>query len=108
MSVFGGYVANFFAGAFLCNCLPHLVAGLQGQPFPTPFAKPRGVGRSSPLVNVVWGMFNLVAGCMLLLNFPIVLGVNAGTGLMVCGALCLGTYLAVHFGRVNSGTANRR
>ena len=38
------YIALFFAGAFLCNAIPHLVAGLQGQPFPSPFAKPPGRG----------------------------------------------------------------
>ena len=36
------YTAIFFTGAFLCNCIPHLCAGLQGMPFPTPFATPRG------------------------------------------------------------------
>jgi len=40
------YAVIFFAGAFLCNCIPHLCAGLQGMPFPTPFAKPRGIGKS--------------------------------------------------------------
>lgn len=37
------YVTLFFAGVFLCNAVPHLAAGLQGQPFPTPFARPRGM-----------------------------------------------------------------
>jgi len=56
------YVAVFFAGAILCNCIPHLTAGLQGVPFPTPFARPRGVGTSSPFANFLWGAFNLGAG----------------------------------------------
>lgn len=43
------HLAPFFAGAFLCNALPHLAAGLQGRPFPTPFATPHGVGDSPPL-----------------------------------------------------------
>ena len=55
------YVAAFFAGAFLCNCIPHLDCGLRGAPFPTPFAKPRGIGDSSPLINVLWGFFIGVA-----------------------------------------------
>jgi hypothetical protein len=37
----------FIAGAFLCNAMPYLTSGLQGTPFPTPFAKPPGVGDSS-------------------------------------------------------------
>ena len=60
------YAATFLAGAFLCNCIPHLGAGLQGIPFPTPFAKPRGIGNSSPLVNFLWGVFNLCVGLYLL------------------------------------------
>ncbi len=52
-------IALVFAGAFLCNCVPHLCAGLTGQKFPTPLARPRGVGLSPPLVNFVWGAFNL-------------------------------------------------
>lgn len=58
-------LADFGAGLFLCNCLPHLAAGLQGQPFPSPFSKPRGVGNSSPLVNVLWGcsISSSASGC---------------------------------------------
>jgi hypothetical protein len=51
----------FLAGALLCNRIPHLAAGLQGRPFPALFAKPRGVGRSSAPVNVLWGTANLAA-----------------------------------------------
>lgn len=49
------FVAFFLAGALLCNGIPHLSSGLTGSPFPTPFAKPRGVGASPPLVNFFWG-----------------------------------------------------
>ncbi len=44
------YLAILLAGALVCNCIPHLTAGLQGQNFPTPFAKPRGVGNSAAVV----------------------------------------------------------
>jgi hypothetical protein len=88
-------VALFFAGMFLCNCIPHLAAGLFGQVFPTPFAKRRGVGLSSPLVNFYWGAFNLAAGLTLLSAYPPALGFNAG-----CLALALGTYLSRYFGKV--------
>jgi len=60
------YLAAFFAGAFLTNAVPHLVQGLSGHPFPTPFAHPPGKGRSSPTVNVLWALFNLVIGYLLL------------------------------------------
>lgn len=92
-------VATFFAGAFLCNCIPHLAAGLQGAPFPTPFAKPRGVGNSSPLVNFLWGTFNLGVGIALFLGASIQLGANADSAVLLTGFLALGLYLSIHFGK---------
>jgi len=59
------YVACFFAGMFLANVVPHFVYGISGDRFPTPFAKPPGKGLSSPTVNVVWALFNLVVGYLL-------------------------------------------
>jgi len=60
------YIAAFFAGAFLANVVPHFIHGVSGDPFPSPFANPPGKGLSSPLVNVLWGCFNLLAGYVLL------------------------------------------
>jgi hypothetical protein len=60
------YLADFFAGAFLANAVPHFVHGISGNKFPSPFAKPPGKGLSSPTVNVVWALFNLLAGYVLL------------------------------------------
>lgn len=94
------YIAAFFAGAFLCNCMPHLLAGLQGMPFPTPFAKPRGVGNSSPPVNFLWGAFNLLAGVVLLSASGVAIGLNAGFVILVLGGLAMGTHLSSHFGKV--------
>ena len=54
------YVACLFAGAFAANVVPHFVYGICGDRFPTPFAKPPGKGLSSPTVNVVWALFNMV------------------------------------------------
>lgn len=59
------YVSAFFAGAFLANFVPHFVSGICGNPFPTPFANPPGKGLSSPVVNVAWALFNLIAGFFL-------------------------------------------
>ena len=59
------YIACFFAGMFIANLVPHFVHGISGDPFPTPFAHPPGKGLSSPTVNVVWGLFNLLAGYIL-------------------------------------------
>jgi hypothetical protein len=59
------YLAAFFAGMFLANAVPHFTHGVSGDPFPSPFAKPPGKGLSSPTVNVVWAIFNLIVGTVL-------------------------------------------
>ena len=61
-------VAYFFGGAFLANTIPHLVSGISGSPFQSPFASPPGEGLSSSMVNVLWGMFNLVVAYVLVLR----------------------------------------
>ena len=60
------YIACIFAGLFLANAVPHFVHGISGDSFPSPFANPPGRGLSSPVVNVVWGLANLVIGYILL------------------------------------------
>jgi uncharacterized membrane protein len=60
------YLAAFFAGAFLANVIPHLIHGVSGDPFPTPFATPPGKGLSPPVVNTLWALLNLVIGYILL------------------------------------------
>jgi len=59
------YIAGFFAGSFLSNVVPHFVHGISGDRFPTPFAHPPGKGLSSPPVNVLWALFNMVIGYIL-------------------------------------------
>jgi hypothetical protein len=61
------FIACFFCGVFLVNFIPHFIQGISGNYFPTPFAKPPGKGLSSPQLNVVWGLTNMVA-CLLLYN----------------------------------------
>ena len=56
----------FFGGMFLCNAIPHLASGLTGRPFQSPFAKPPFRGLSSPVVNILWGLFNLAVAYTLL------------------------------------------
>jgi hypothetical protein len=96
------FLVLFLAGALLCNCIPHLAAGLQGSPFPTPFAKPRGVGNSSPFVNFIWGAANLLTGLSILVRHPITLGANLDCLAMALGALLLGAYLSKRFGKVRA------
>ena len=59
------YIAVFFAGLFLTNAIPHFISGIMGNRLPTPFSDPPGVGLSSPVVNVLWGLFNFIVGYIL-------------------------------------------
>jgi len=59
------YLFSFLAGMFLTNAVPHFVYGICGDRFPTPFAHPPGKGLSSPTVNVLWALLNLVVGYIL-------------------------------------------
>ena len=63
------YLLQFVAGMFLANGVPHFVQGISGHWFQSPFASPSGVGESSPVVNVLWGFFNLAVGFALLFAF---------------------------------------
>jgi hypothetical protein len=96
-------ISSFLAGLLICNAVPHLAAGLRGEAFPTPFAKPRGVGLSTPLVNVVWGWINLFLGLAimprLVLFSPVMPLFNTLWLSFALGFLLAGVYLARHFGR---------
>ena len=94
------FASHFFAGAFLCNFIPHLVAGVQGMRFPTPFSRLHGARLSSPLVNVLWGSFNLAAGVALLSTSPISIELSTPLFAFAFGFLGLGSFLAVHFAKV--------
>lgn len=98
------YLAHFFAGAFLTNGVPHLVQGICGNRFQTPFASPPGIGESSSIVNVLWGAFNLIIGAALLRYFfpsklPPPLADSVPT---VLGALVMALWLAHHFSKVRN------
>jgi hypothetical protein len=98
------YVAYFFAGAFLVNAVPHFVNGVSGRKFPSPFSKPPGKGESSPMVNVLWGSFNIVAGYLLL--FRIGTFESRGTkDILIAGVggLLMAAMLARSFGEVYGG-----
>ena len=102
-------VAYFIGGSFLANAIPHLVSGVMGRAFQSPFAKPRGEGLSSSTINTLWGFANLVAAYLLicrvgdfnLRNTPDALAL--GIGMLL---LSLGT--AYHFGQFNGGNAADR
>ncbi|MCE7063386.1 hypothetical protein [Dyadobacter sp. CY343] len=54
------YLACFFSGFWALNLLPHLVHGINGQGFPTPFTSPPFKGLSTRLVNTVLALSNIV------------------------------------------------
>jgi hypothetical protein len=98
------YVAYFFAGAFLMNAVPHLVNGVSGHPFQSPFASPPGEGLSSSTVNVLWGFFNLAVGYVLVCRVGKFELRNTRHVLVLgLGVLAMGVMLARTFGRFYDG-----
>lgn len=103
------YIYYFFGGVFLANSVPHLVGGMTGRPFQSPFAKPPGEGLSSSTVNVVWGFFNAIVAYALIFrvgSFDLrstrdVIAVGAGAFLMAL--VC-----ARHFGKFHGGNSPGR
>jgi hypothetical protein len=102
-------VSWFFGGAFLANAVPHLVSGMMGRPFQSPFAKPPGQGLSSSTVNVLWGFFNLVVGYLLVCRVgDFELRDAADVAALGLGMFLLAVISARHFGRFNGGNTPDR
>lgn len=98
------YVSYFFGGAFLANTIPHWVAGTMGKAFQSPFAKPSGKGLSSSKVNVLWGLFNLAVGYVLICRVgSFDLHNTAHVATVGIGALLISLQLAHHFGEIHGG-----
>jgi hypothetical protein len=97
-------VSYFFGGAFLANTVPHLVNGMSGNPFQSPFASPPGEGLSSATVNVAWGLFNLVVGYLLVVRVGrFDLHRTAHILALGFGAALLSFQLAYVFGKLHGG-----
>ena len=102
-------VAYFFGGAFLTNAIPHVVAGMMGEPFQTPFAKPPGEGLSTSTVNILWGFFNLLVGYLLVCRVgDFGLRSTGDVAALGLGGLLIGLFLARRFRRFHGGNAARR
>lgn len=98
------FVAYFFGGAFFVNGVPHLVKGVCGERFQSPFAKPPGEGYSSALVNVVWGLVNLAIGYVLVCRVgDFDLRDTADVVALGLGAAVIALFCGHHFGRFNGG-----
>jgi hypothetical protein len=97
-------LSYFLGGAFAANAIPHLVSGVMGRSFQSPFAKPPGKGLSSSTVNVLWGFFNAVVAYLLIVRVgafdP---RTNSHIVAFALGALLLSLSLARHFGQFHGG-----
>jgi hypothetical protein len=98
------YAAYFFGGAFLANTIPHLVNGVSGNAFQSPFASPPGVGLSSSMVNVLWGLFNLAIAYLLICRVGS-FNLRKSVHVLVLGAgiVIMSLMLAHTFGRLHGG-----
>jgi hypothetical protein len=98
--------AYFFGGVFVTNAVPHLVSGLMGRPFQSPFAKPPGQGLSSSTVNAVWGFFNLAVAYVLLCRVgSFSLRSTAQVACVGLGVLFMSLMAARSFGRFHGGNS---
>jgi hypothetical protein len=93
------YIACFFAGMFFVNVVPHFVHGISGDRFPTPFADPPGKGLSSPTVNVVWALFNLVVGYILFRVGKVSSGGDWALVVFFAGIAAVSTQMSAHFSK---------
>jgi hypothetical protein len=91
------YIACLFAGMFLANVVPHFVHGVSGDRFPTPFAHPPGKGLSSPVVNTVWALFNLVVGYILFRSGHVASGGNFALLAFFAGIVAISTLSSIRF-----------
>jgi hypothetical protein len=94
------YIECFFAGMFLANVVPHFVHGISGDRFPTPFAKPPGRGLSSPTVNVLWALFNLVVGYILFRAGKVFIsGDNIVVAIFFAGITVISIFSSINFAK---------
>jgi hypothetical protein len=91
------YIACFFAGAFIANTVPHFIHGVSGDRFPSPFSNPPGKGLSSPMVNVLWALFNLLVGYLLFRAGKITKGNIPALVIFFAGIIAMSIMLSISF-----------
>jgi len=96
------YIACFFSGIFLANAVPHFVHGISGNRFPTPFAHPPGKGLSSPTVNVLWALLNLIAGYFLFRAGKVCNGGSLALSIFFAGFAAISILMSVEFQKKQS------
>lgn len=104
----GTLLLDFLAGAFLVNGLPHLLNGLSGRAFPTPFARPPGRGESSARTNVLWSACNFVLAYLIgVRGAHFDAAQPAALAALALGGLAMALTLAWHFGALYGGATAR-
>ncbi len=100
------YIAYFFGGIFLFNAIPHIVSGMMGRAFQSPFAKPAGEGLSSSTINVIWGFFNVTAAYFLIFQIG-TFDLHSIPDVFVAGlgAFLIAIFNARHFGKFHGGNS---
>jgi hypothetical protein len=99
-------MSYFFGGAFLANAVPHLVSGMTGRPFQSPFAKPPGEGLSSSTVNALWGFLNAAISYVLIVQVgDFQLRSKSDIVPLGLGFLLMSLFSARHFGRFHGGNS---
>ena len=108
LPVWLAYASYFFGGAFLANSVPHVVSGVTGRAFQSPFAKPPGKGLSSSTVNVLWGFFNVAVGYVLICRVG-TFDLHDWEDVLaaILGALVMSVLLARTFGQFHGGNSVR-
>lgn len=95
------FIIAFAFGFFITNSLPHIIPGVHGKPFYSPFASPPVKGKSSAVVNVLWGFVNIMVAYIILVTTDINLrDYTQGAGFLF-GILITSLILAVTFGANN-------
>ncbi len=97
-------VSWFFGWLFLGNALPHMLSGMMGRPFQSPFARPPGEGLSSSMVNVLWGSANLAIGYLLVVQVGAFdLHNIEHVAIAAVPVVGIALFAARHFGRFHGG-----
>jgi hypothetical protein len=90
------YIAYFFAGGFIANSVPHLVNGISGKKFPTPFVRPL----SSSTLNVWWGFVNFIVGYLLVTCVgTFAMGLTFDSLALMLGVLAISIFNSIVFGK---------
>lgn len=86
----------FLCGVLLMNTLPHLLHGISGNRFPSPFDKPHGKALSSPTKNVIWAFINFSL-LLVILHFNRHTFSELFALVMLVGAFVMAMFLSRYF-----------